>query len=373
MQVESTNGPGDSSWLSFDIHGRAIMRVAADAPTAPQMADMFAAFRRDGISGESDLTATGHFEPMIDPAYGEHDYAYTAHALHMLRADVQVVADGDRMRVHGSRELLTTVLPVLDHVAARRGLAMIHAATFSIGGRGIAMPAWGGTGKTSTIAKLLRHDDVGFMGDDWAFLNKEQELLGFAKPMFIKPHHRPIYPHLFEGARKPLVPSRLSEPVSRFTTLVHPLVTQYPKVAAFSRRWSPEHRMVSVSEALPAARIDTRAPLAASIFVERYDGSRTKLEERDRDWMVARLVGNFHIEMTKFSQEVLAALGSTSIVPLEGHFAEKTSVVREAIRGLPAYVMQVPRDWNADRASDDIVRFLRTVADELPVAASALV
>lgn len=364
------NGNATPSWLSFDIHGRAVMRVAADAPTAPQMADMFRGFRDDGATGPSDLTVTGQLEPMAHPAFGEHDYAYTSNALHLLGPDVQVVADGDNMRVHGTRELLTTVLPVLDNLMARRGLAMIHAATFSIGGRGIAMPAWGGTGKTSTIAKLVKHADVGFMGDDWAFVNREQELLGFPKPMFIKPHHRTIYPHLFAGARKPLIPSKLSQPVARLTTLVHPLVTQYPKTAAFSRRWSPEHRIVSIAEALPNVRIDSRVPLSASVFVERYDGTATRLEERDEDWTAARMIGNFHIEMTKYSQEVLAALGSTSIVPLERHFAEKTSVVRQAIHDIPCYVMQVPQAWSADQASDDIVRYLRSVADDLPAAAS---
>src|SRR3712207_7723732 len=69
-------------------------------------------------------------------------------------------------------------------------------------------------------------------------------LLGYAKPMFIKPHHREIYPHLFERRRKPLVPSRLSRPVSRFTSLVHPVVTQYPRDRK-STRLNSSHANIS--------------------------------------------------------------------------------------------------------------------------------
>ena len=105
---------------------------------------------------------------------------------------------------------------------------MIHAATVAYRGQAIALPAAGGTGKTSTMAKLMRREGWTFMGDDWAFLSDDAQLLGYEKPMFIKPHHRPIYPHLFEGARKPLVPVRLSRGVGRVTTVVHPLRDPLP-------------------------------------------------------------------------------------------------------------------------------------------------
>src|SRR5437764_352318 len=81
--------------------------------------------------------------------------------------------------------------------------------------------------ETSPMAKFFTGDGLAFMGDDWAFLSDQAQLLSFAKPLFIKPYHGPIYPHLFGARRKPLVPYRLAEPLARFSTLVHPLVTQY--------------------------------------------------------------------------------------------------------------------------------------------------
>jgi len=357
---------GVSEWLHFDIHGRVGMRVAADAPTASQLSDMFAAFRTSA-SQPADITIASRQEPMLDPGYGEDEYEYTSSALRMVHSDVQVVADGEGFRAHGRREMLTTVLPLVDRVAAQRGAAMIHAATCDFRGHGVALPAWGGVGKTSTIAKLLKIEGVGFMGDDWAFLGVDGELLGYAKPMFIKPHHRPIYPHLFDNHSKPLIPSRLSRPVARFTTLVHPAVTRYPRIAAASRRWSPEHMMVTPQRALPGAIISRQAPLAAAIFVERYGGSQTRLEMRDRRWMVSRMVGNFNIEMPHHSQQLVAAMGAVGLLPLERAYAEKAAVLDQGLGDCPTMILQVPREMSADEASDSIVEHLRGILGDLNV------
>jgi hypothetical protein len=221
------------------------------------------------------------------------------------------------------------------------------------------MPAWGGTGKTSTIAKLLKLDGVNFMGDDWAFASEEGRLLGYAKPMFIKPHHRMIYPHLFERKRKPLVPTRLSRPVGRLTTLVHPLITKYPRLARVTRKFSPEHIMVTPQVAFPHAAISTAAPLAIAVFVERHEGSEPVLAERARTWMVSRLLGNFHAEIPRHSQEVITALGATGLVPIEQYFGEKAAVLERALVNTPAFLLQVPQSFSPDQASDVIVEHLQ--------------
>ncbi|MCW2765190.1 MAG: hypothetical protein JWO11_1149, partial [Nocardioides sp.] len=222
-------------------------------------------------------------------------------------------------------------------------------------GRALALPAAGGTGKTSTIAKLMRRPGFSFMGDDWGFVTLDGRLLNYEKPMFIKPHHRPIYPHLFQGSRKPLVPIRLSRPLGRFTTVVHPHIVKYPKLADLSRRMSPEHRIVTARQALPGVSVTQSAPLLLSVFVERYEGARTRAAERDTEWMVQRMLGNFNIEMPGFSREVLAGLAATSHLSLGSFFEEKARVLAGALAGVPCFVLQVPTVYTPDVASDDIV------------------
>lgn len=362
MTLASTSSAGDRSWLNFDIHGVARIQVQSDAPAARQLKTMLACFATEReVPG--DIVITPSNEPMPEAGWLELDFAYTDRALLFPEDRVQIVHSPEAWHIHGSGELLTALVPVLDRCMVERETAMIHAATVSYRGHGIALPAAGGTGKTSTIAKLMKRPEFGFMGDDWAFIDADARLLGFEKPMFIKPHHRPIYPHLFAGVRKPLVPKALSRPVGKLTTVVHPVVVRYPRLADISRRWSPEHRMVAPRQALPGAQFTPSAPLAVAIYVERYDGAVTRLVQKSQAWMVDRMIGNFHIEMAGFSQHVVAAMGASNLVPTPRHFQEKAAVLNRALDGVPCMVLRVPRVYSADTASDDIVAVL---SDLLP-------
>jgi hypothetical protein len=356
-------------WLTFDVHGRVGIRVAAGAPAAAQLRTMLACFAT-GEDVPADIVVTARLEPMPEAAVLEEELAYTADTVRFVRERVQIVCGEDQYRIHGPGELLTALVPVLDRAMVTRGAAMIHAATVAYRGRAIALPAAGGTGKTSTVAKLMRRDGFSLMGDDWAFLTEGSQLLGYDKPMFIKPHHKAIYPHLFEGARKPLVPASLSHAVGRFTTVVHPFVIRYPRLADFSRRWSPEHRMVQATQAFPGREVTAQAPLAQVVYVERYEGARSRLLERDEDWMVDRMLGNFHIEMAGFSQRVMTGLGAASVLPWRRFIEEKANVLQKAVDGRPCHLLQVPSVYSADDASDDIVAYLEELLpadDEGPV------
>ncbi|MDQ1618420.1 MAG: hypothetical protein QOE19_989 [Actinomycetota bacterium] len=355
--------PGGS--LHFDLHGLATMEVDASAPTADQLSTMFGAFRSAAPAEHPDIVVKGAVENRSGLSVLEHELAYDDETVLMPHAGVQVIRRRGQWEVQGAGELLTTVLPILDIVAVEHGYAMIHAATMDIAGVGIAMPAAGGTGKTSTIAKAMRWADTAFMGDDWAFVSDQSELLGYAKPMFIKPHHRPIYPHLFEGVRKPLIPPALSGPVSRLTTIVHPAFARRPKLAAFSRRWSPEHRMVEPKQALQGKRISSRCPLRLAVFVERWQGSDVRLLERDKAWMAARMLGNWHIEMARHSRDVLTALGASGVLSLDEIFGRKAAILHTALDSSRIALLQVPSAMSADEASDAIVAELRRAVGQL--------
>lgn len=190
---------------------------------------------------------------------------------------------------------------------------------------------------------------------------------GYAKPMFIKPHHRPIYPHIFADVRKPLVPKKLSRPIGELTTLVHPLVTRYPRVAALSRRWSPEHITVTPQQALPGVTIATEAPLGAAVFVERHDGDTVTLKAEPTSWMVNRLIGNFHAELPRHSRDIVTALLATGHFPAD-MFTRKAKILERALLGVPSFLLQVPAALSADEASDRIVEHLLQALDQSAAA-----
>jgi hypothetical protein len=346
-----------AGWLHFDLHGRLGVRVQESSPAAAQLRTMLACFATRRTVPD-DIVVSEQCEEVGPTSDLENEMRYTDHSVEMLQENVQLVRDGSSYRVHGSGELLTALVPVLDRAMVERGAAMIHAATVGYRGYGVALPAAGGTGKTSTVAKLMRRPDYSFMGDDWAFLSEDKQLLGYEKPMFIKPHHRPIYPHLFQGVRKPMVPVALTRPVGRLTTAVHPLIIRYPRWADLARRWSPEHRMVAADRALPGVPVTTSAPLLVSVYVERFGGDDVQLSEVSTEWMVDRMLGNFHVEMAGFSQRLVTALAAASMLSWRSLVDDKADLLTKALSGTPCYLLQVPRDHAPDDASDEVVEVL---------------
>lgn len=363
---EKANGQAHDQWLEFNLHDIVGMRVAAEAPTAPIFKDMFAPFITDQLDTVN-LTITGELEDLEEGAFGEvhgeTEFHYNERGLHLHSYDVQIFRDDNGFRLNGKLELLVMALPIIDRLMVVNEAAMVHALTVDYRGHGICIPAWGGTGKTSTMAKLVKTAGFSFMGDDWAFMSRAGELLGYAKPMFIKPYHRPIYPHLFEKTHKPLVPIKLSKSVAHMTTLMHPYVTRYPQFASLTRRWSPEHMMVTPERAFPEGRFSTRAPLAAALFVERYEtGSSAPIfKEKDTEWMVSKLIGNFNSELPKQSRVVMTALGASGLEPIEQFFCEKAAVLREALCDKPAFLLRVPQAMSPDQASDVIVEHVEKI------------
>lgn len=355
-----------SGWVEFNIHDAVKFRVQAEAPTAALLKDMFSPFLTEGLD-DYDLTIQSEYEGVKEGAFGEAhgetEFYYNKEGIHLEAMDIEIFVNENKFRLNGKSELLVWALPLIDRIMVTKGNAMLHALTVEYKGKGLLIPAWGGSGKTSTMAKLVKMDGFAFMGDDWTFLSRDGRLLAYAKPMFIKPYHNSIYPHLFKKTHKPLVPARLSSQIHSMTTRVHPYVTRYPKIAALIRRWSPEHMMVTPRNAFPEASFSNGAPLAASLFVERFETSSTTAEfsEQTSDWMVSRVIGNFFSELPRQSRLAVTALGASGLVPIDKSFAEKAAVVSAGLENKPAFYLRIPKSLPPDQASDILVEHVQKV------------
>lgn len=348
-----------STAASFDVHNLVAVRVDSGTPGEPQLRDMLAPFLGESHA-RLEIRVSGRYTVRTHQSQAEDQYRFTADSLYLPTDRVQVLRAAKGFRVEGTGELLTAVVPMLDRLCVMQGAAMIHAAVVDYRGAGVLLPAGGGVGKTSTVAKLVALPGVRFMADDWAFLTGRGDLLGYAKPLFIKPHHRDIYPQLFKGNRKPLAPNTLIGPISRLATAVHPVIVRYPRVAAFTRTWSPEHRMIPPAQVFGSDNIASSAPARLAIFLERYDGDEAVLEQRTTEWMATRMVGNFHTELPTVSRRLIEALGSTGLVPLEEHFSQKVAAVTRGLATVPCSRLRVPASWSADRASDQIAAVVQS-------------
>lgn len=65
----------------------------------------------------------------------------------------------------------------------------VHAASFEIEGRGVLLPAYPGTGKTTTAAAIVQQGGK-FLGDDLCIV--ADDLLSYPQALSVYPHHLPI-------------------------------------------------------------------------------------------------------------------------------------------------------------------------------------
>lgn len=123
--------------------------------------------------------------------------------------------------------------------------------------------------------------------------------------------------------------------------------------------------MVRPEAAFPEAQFSNGGPLGLTMFVERFAGDSVILSETTKEWMVSRIIGNFHAEVSKHSQELVVALAASGLVPIERYFEDKAAVVRAGLGDKPTYLLRVPQAFSPDKASDAIVYELERVMDQI--------
>jgi hypothetical protein len=265
--------------------------------------------------------------------------------------------------------LLPALVPLLDAVLVEREAALVHAATVSYRGRGIALPTWGGVGKAATVAKLLSLPRVSYMGDDWAFLTGDGQLIGDAKPLSVRPYQRAMYPHLFAEPAGPTVGSKLPKVVTELAGALRPILLRHPQLVQLARR-TASHESVAVTprEAFPQAPIASSAPLATTVFLERFGGEAPVLEVKDAGWMATRLVGSVQTKLSSDSRDVITALGASGLMPLERFYARKAATLRAGLGETPCFSLRIPQWMAPDYAATIVVEQLELVFRSIGIA-----
>ncbi len=367
-RVARVEGLDDS--LLLDIHGRVGVRIREEAPGARQLADMFSPFRADHLE-HCELTVERRFEslPGMVGADGDHRYCHNAVE---LPGRLQVIADDDGFRLAGSGELLAPVVALLDALIVSRQAAMVHAAAVARDGRGVCLAAAGGAGKTSAVIGLVRGHEFAFMGDDWTFIGDDGCLLGYAKPLFVRPHHRALFPQLFAERRKPLAPARLVRPLGRIATAAHPTISRHPTLARIARAWWPEHMIVAPEVALPGVKVARTARLAVAVFIERAAIAEIALVRREPRWMASRLVGNFLAELPRPARDLQTLLADTGLLAFDALIAEKSRILGRALDGKPCFLLRVPERMRAEEAAAAIAERVDWALETAPNAEVAV-
>jgi hypothetical protein len=243
----------------------------------------------------------------------------------------------------GQRDLLSLARPVLQMLFLRKKHCVIHSASVSINGRGVLLPGWGGTGKTSAIICILKGiAGSSFLSDDYSFISADS-IYSNPKAFFIYPYHQQLFPHLFKPRRKILVPSRFSDTLEKIRIVARPGFMAFPRLENIARRITPEHMQVPAREALPDFEFSDKAKIDTVLFVERHSNGKTVLEDISIDRARQRLIGNWLYEENKCGQEMIVAMGGTGIIDLSEYFSQMGAIIDSACRNRTVKLLKIPK------------------------------
>jgi hypothetical protein len=357
----------EEGYVDFDVQGRAGVRVTRGASVLDEVRTLLGPFETTSIA-RVDLAVGSEPTGLLRPSLAENGFGCTDTAIEIPRLGLEIHF-GDEVRVMARQASLPALLPLLDAVLLDNDTVMIHAATVSYRGRGIALPTWGGVGKAGLVAKLLSLPRVSYLGDDWAFLTRDGRLIGDARPLSIRPYQRAIYPHLFPEPAGPAAGSKLPKTVTDLAGAMRPILLKHPHLIQFARRWS-SHEVVAVTprQAFPEVPIASSAPLATTVFLERFGGESPVLEVRDAAWMATRLVGAFQSKLPNESREIITALGASGLLPLDRFYARKAAAVRAGLGDSPCFSLRVPQWMAPDYAATIVVEHLELVFRSIGIA-----
>jgi dolichol-phosphate mannosyltransferase len=116
--------------------------------------------------------------------------------LGQLAGNFRLDFEGDRIDVavapllgRSPHVVYTNVIEaLLRFVFVSRGCLLLHSATVELGGRGVMLTARTDTGKTSTILRLLREQQGGFLADDMTIIEPSGRAYCYPKPLTISAH-----------------------------------------------------------------------------------------------------------------------------------------------------------------------------------------
>jgi hypothetical protein len=318
-------------WLYFNIHDLVRIRVEAGHASERSIRLVFGLFETEPLE-ECDLTLQYDEPEMGEHSFASESYLYTDHHVYIKDYKLHLVNQNDQFVLASKRDLLPYVFPVIQWLLLNKRCSIVHAASVAVEGRGVLLPGWGGTGKTSAIVSLLKEiPKCSFLGDDYTILSAEGRLLSFPKAFFIYPYHRELFPHLFSARHKPLIPPILSGIVERIRTVVRPTIMAFPRLENLARRFTPEHMQIPARTALPDAEFSNNVPLECTLFVERYSGKETVLDKLETSDVRRRLIGNWYYEQGRCAQDLVLGAGGTGVMDIEGYLSKMLSVISSAL------------------------------------------
>ncbi len=235
---------------------------------------------------------------------------------------------------------LVTATALLD-----KGAACLHASTCCRDERGVALIAWGGIGKTTSILKLITEDGWRYLSDDLGLLDEGGEL-------YRTPKRLQVYAYNVEGQSK--LTDRLLQgrgPIDRLNWTLRRAGLGPKKV----------RRRISAEELFGEEAVGDSAPMDRAIFLERAAIGDFEFDELERDVMSHRAATILLDELDTLVDLSISAeshgidCGIPGVCKLREGFA---SIIAAGLEGVETHRLRIPVEAGPDMLADALRRYL---------------
>jgi hypothetical protein len=219
-----------------------------------------------------------------------------------------------------------------------KGFTFIHAAGVELNGKCVALPAWGGSGKTILSILLLKMNNYAkLLGDDMIILSSKGIAYCYPTPFAVYPYHIPLFSDYFQ--RHPLTKASL-----KLYEFFEPFASRFFIVKKVLRIFSIRPYVgVPVDSFLPDHRISKQAPLTSLFLLTRSSSSTFHVEDVSKEHMLRTITNVMLHEYMRspFIEEAsaMSSFGMISIIDLVENFR---SIVRLALKNVKCYKLVLP-------------------------------
>lgn len=258
------------------------------------------------------------------------------------------------------------ISPYLQLLLMDQGISYVHAAAVADGaGRVLLFPGPGGVGKTALLGFLIREHGYRLLGDDNVGLSEAGRCLAIPRAFIIKEYHRSVYPEIFERRGLDAGPDRMKAAVygligfaganAPFVGMAKSVLRRLGVLDRVAHRlappWKPDFlAAVPVEEIFGPDRVADEGPLDRVIFLQRYSGTRFRLDSVDEETLARRMNAIIHHEWVDLMRPFFA-MGALGLVDVSRHFGRVQEILRKGIGGRPCFLLSIP-----DRAAPEALR-----------------
>jgi hypothetical protein len=334
----------EKHWLYYNIHDLVRIRLQKGHMSERSFELFFGPFRTDFVKEEEiDLTVQKYAPEISAYCKAGDSYYFGDNHLYLTKYKTHLLKQNNSWLLASERDLLIFTHPLLQMICLRKKHCMIHSASVAINGRGVLLAACGGTGKTSAVICILREiGGASFLSDDFSFISPDL-IYSNPKAFSIYPYHKTLFPHLFKTRHKILIPSCLSGIFEKVHTIVRPAIMAFPRLENIAKRISPEFMQIPARQALADFEFSDKAKIDTILFLEKYSGDKTVLEDICGDRARQRLTSNWLYEIGKYSQEMIVAMSGAGIIDLTEYYSQMGAIIEAACRNRTVKLLRVPR------------------------------